>query len=134
MSDSGISWAICKPASRSRQITTPAPHHCSVFYRPDALPAGQPTASSRPKGKCKWSRPIAVTTTLTATGTHVPYGITQCYLPPSRGDISALFPFQARKHSPTDGQPQNIMPSVPSISYGLHKHINTRTLQSSFRE
>jgi len=23
----------------------------------------------------------------TATGTHVPYGITQCYLPPGRGDI-----------------------------------------------
>ena len=29
---------------RSRQITTPAPHHW-VFYRPDALPAAQPTAS-----------------------------------------------------------------------------------------
>ena len=35
---------ICKPAPRSRQITTPAPHH-SVFYRPDALPAAQPTVS-----------------------------------------------------------------------------------------
>ena len=44
MSSSGISWAICKTAPRSRQITTPAPHH-SVFYRPDALPAAQPTAS-----------------------------------------------------------------------------------------
>jgi len=31
-------------APRSRQITTPAPHH-SVFYRLDALPAAQPTAS-----------------------------------------------------------------------------------------
>ena len=41
---SGISWAICKSAPRSRQITMPAPH-CSVFYRPDALPAAQPTAS-----------------------------------------------------------------------------------------
>ena len=40
----GISWAICKSAPHSRQITTPAPHH-SVFYRPDALPAAQPTAS-----------------------------------------------------------------------------------------
>ena len=38
MSGSGISWAICKSARRSKQITTPAPHH-SVFYRPDALPA-----------------------------------------------------------------------------------------------
>ena len=44
MSGSGISWAIRKSAPRSRQITTPAPHH-SVFYRPDALPAAQPTAS-----------------------------------------------------------------------------------------
>ena len=44
MSGSGISWAICKSAPCSRQITTPAPHY-SVFYRPDALPAAQPTAS-----------------------------------------------------------------------------------------
>ena len=44
VSGSGISWAICKSAFRSRQMTTPAPHH-SVFYRPDALPAAQPTAS-----------------------------------------------------------------------------------------
>ena len=40
VSCSGISWAICKSAPHSRQITTPAPHH-SVFYRPDALPATQ---------------------------------------------------------------------------------------------
>ena len=38
VSGSGISWAIWKSASRSRQITMPAPHQ-SVFYRPDALPA-----------------------------------------------------------------------------------------------
>ena len=44
VSVSGISWAICKSAPRSRQITTPAHHH-SVFYRPDALPAAQPTVS-----------------------------------------------------------------------------------------
>ena len=40
----GISWAICKSAPHSTQITIPAPHH-SVFYRPDALPASQPTVS-----------------------------------------------------------------------------------------
>ena len=38
---SGISWATCKSASRSRQITMPVPHHSKVFYRPDALPAAQ---------------------------------------------------------------------------------------------
>ena len=43
--DSGISWTICKPfAPGSRQKTMPEPHH-SAFYRPDALPAAQPTAS-----------------------------------------------------------------------------------------
>ena len=36
VSGSGISWAVCKSAPRSRQITMPAPHH-SIFYRPDAL-------------------------------------------------------------------------------------------------
>jgi len=44
VSGNGISWAICKSAPRSRQITMPATHH-SVFYRPGALPAAQPTAS-----------------------------------------------------------------------------------------
>ena len=44
VSGSGISWAVCKFAHRSRQITMPSPHH-SVFYRPDALPATQPTVS-----------------------------------------------------------------------------------------
>jgi len=46
VSGSGTSWVMCKSAPRSRQITTPAPHH-SVFYRPDALPAAQPTASDQ---------------------------------------------------------------------------------------
>ena len=44
VSGSGISWAICKSAPCSRQIMTPASQR-SVFYRPDALPAAQPTAS-----------------------------------------------------------------------------------------
>jgi len=58
VSGSSISWAIYKSAPRSRQITTPAPHH-SVFYRPDALPAAKPTASKHwrqltLKGKLTW--------------------------------------------------------------------------------
>ena len=32
VSGSGVSWAICKSAPRSRQITMPAPHH-SVFLQ-----------------------------------------------------------------------------------------------------
>ena len=68
VSGSGISWAICKSAPHFRQMTTPAPHH-SVFYRPDALPAAQPTASKhwrhkihthakkiRSKAKLQWKQ------------------------------------------------------------------------------
>ena len=31
----------------------------------------------------------------TAMGTHMPYRITQCYLPPGRGDIPAFTPAEA---------------------------------------
>jgi len=40
---SGISWAICKSAPRSRQITTSAPHH-SVFLQA-GCPSCHPTNS-----------------------------------------------------------------------------------------
>ena len=39
VSGSGISWAICKSAHYSKHPTT------QFFYRPDALPAAQPTVS-----------------------------------------------------------------------------------------
>jgi len=40
-----VAVASAEPyATRSRQITMPAPDH-SVFYKLDALPAAQPTAS-----------------------------------------------------------------------------------------
>ena len=56
VSGSGISWGICKSAPHSRQITMPAPHH-SVFYRPDALPAAQPTASKHWRHKALKAQP-----------------------------------------------------------------------------
>ena len=43
MSGGGISWAICKSAPRSRQITMRVPHQ-SVFYRP-GCPSCHPTNS-----------------------------------------------------------------------------------------
>ena len=42
------------------------------------------------KVKVKANGPQQLATSLTATGTHMPYGITKCYLPPGSGDISAL--------------------------------------------
>jgi len=41
VSGSGISWAICKSALRSRQITMPAPHHSAFTGRMPFLPPNQ---------------------------------------------------------------------------------------------
>ena len=43
VSSSGISWAICKSAPRSRQITMPAPHHASFLQA--GCPSCHPTNS-----------------------------------------------------------------------------------------
>ena len=43
MSGNGINWAICKSASRSRQITMPAPHHSSFLQA--GCPSCRPTNS-----------------------------------------------------------------------------------------
>ena len=45
MSGIGISWAICKSASRSRQITMPLPHHSSFLQA--GCPSCRPTASKK---------------------------------------------------------------------------------------
>ena len=47
VSGSGISWAICKSAPRSRQITTPAPHRSGFFTgRMPFLPPNQQRQST----------------------------------------------------------------------------------------
>ena len=43
VSGSGVSWAICKSAPRSRQITTPAPHHSRFLQA--GCPSCRPTNS-----------------------------------------------------------------------------------------
>jgi len=40
-------------------------------------------------------RPLCNKNHYTATGNHMPYGITQCYLPPSSGDFLAFTPAEA---------------------------------------
>ena len=71
VSGSGISWAICKSAPCSRQITTPAPHH-SVFYRPDALPAAQPIASKH------WRHKVCLNTINKINTCHADYETSYC--------------------------------------------------------
>jgi len=68
---SRISWAVCKCVPRSRQITTPAPHR-SVFYRPDALPAAQPTVSKALKAmhhtvELYWQHVLQLTSVVTSS-------------------------------------------------------------------
>ena len=46
VSGSGISWAICKSAPCSRQITTPAPHHSVFRGRMPFLPSNQQRQST----------------------------------------------------------------------------------------
>ena len=43
---SGISWAVCKTAPRSRQTTTPAPHHSFFTGRMPFLPPNQQRQST----------------------------------------------------------------------------------------
>jgi len=47
---SGISWAVCKSAPRSRQITTPAPHHSVFTGRVPFLPPNQQRQSTEGTG------------------------------------------------------------------------------------
>jgi len=46
VSGSGISWAICKSAPRSRQITTPVPHHSVFTGQMPFLPPNQQRQST----------------------------------------------------------------------------------------
>jgi len=55
----------------------------------------------------------------TATGTHMPHGITQCYLPPGRGDIPAL---EDRTCSSQD-----------MVATDKHTHTQTRTHRQTDR-
>ena len=51
VSGSGISWAICKSAPRSRQTTTPAPHHSVFTGRMPFLPPNQQRQSTEGTAK-----------------------------------------------------------------------------------
>ena len=62
----------------------------------------------------------------TATGTHIPHGITQCYLPPGRGDIPALTPAEASTRLSNPGGMQGWAMAE------LHTHTHTHTFNGPF--
>ena len=51
---SGISWAICKSAPRSRQITTPTLHHSIFTGQIPFLPPNQQWQSTEGRSMCPW--------------------------------------------------------------------------------
>ena len=68
MSGSGISWAICKSAPRSRQITTPATLH-SVFT--GRMPSCHPTNSIKAlKASANWQHKISRSLTFKSMYKH----------------------------------------------------------------
>ena len=73
MSGSGISWAICKTAPGSRQITTPAPHH-SVFLQ-TGCPSCRPTNSVKALKAQKQAKKQAINDKLQGSvATYLRYG------------------------------------------------------------
>ena len=54
-----------------------------------------PAATANKVTRIVYSRTLTDRSRHTATGTHVPYGITQCHLPPGRSDIPAFTPAEA---------------------------------------
>ena len=84
VSDSGISWAICKSVPRSRQTTTPAPQH-SVFSQAGCSSCC-PTNSVKALKRLNWSTKrciiiiIIIITTTPAPLELRPYGDIQICL------------------------------------------------------
>jgi len=80
VSGSGISWAKCKPAPwhrAGRHITMPASLHW-VFYRPNVLPATQPTVSKH------WRHSITIMYKVTENQANLKSSVQQ---PTTGGDL-----------------------------------------------
>ena len=103
MSGSGISWAICKSAPRSRQDNH-ANNPPLSFYRPDALPSAQPTASKhwRQRLGCESTKNSQLSSTSTVTVIIIitqPVGWYSFYRPTKDGTLSRFW------HCSTGAQP-----------------------------
>ena len=95
MSGSGITWAICKSAPRSRQITTPAPHH-SVLYGP-SLP---PTNSVNALKVDMCSRNLQIMTAAMFSTKHAGFPLSWLQkIPGLFQDLRSIFPGPCRKRA-----------------------------------
>ena len=95
VSGSGITWAICKSAPRSRQITTPAPHH-SVLYGP-SLP---PTNSVNALKADMCSRNLQIMTAAMFSTKHAGFPLSWLQkIPGLFQDLRSIFPGPCRKRA-----------------------------------
>jgi len=65
------------------------------LLRPAVADATNADSCMKDKPSKRKLKKEVVTCHYTATGTHVPHRITQCYVPPDRGDIPAFTPAEA---------------------------------------
>ena len=123
VSGSGISWAICKSASRSRQISMPAPHH-SVFYRQDALPDAQPTASKHWREKQQNGKLNSICTHHCQTMCNHKVWHNQKHLPVSNADYATCMYCTLLETKPLhrDHQSTHTVPSCLKQSTTNHEY------------
>ena len=109
LSGSGVCLAICKSALHSRQIATPAPNH-SVFCRPAALPATQPTASKH------WRQSTETFTILSSNDFHNAEGpkLTHAH---THTHLMALFPELPRWAGTRKVKPNWILLKQETVGY-----------------
>jgi len=90
---------VCPSPQTDNHAGTPAPYH-SVFYRPDVLPATQPTASKhwRLMGEKTQNLPLHPSAHLSADPTH------HCkWHTDPISHFSTINPLERQTHRPTDG-------------------------------
>ena len=86
-------WCMC-----ARNITASAPYAYCLLYTPFCFDTTDVCTESL-LDNLNWSKQcIAVSKNVASPlrETHMPYGITQCYLPPSRGENPTLTPSRSR--------------------------------------
>ena len=135
MSGSGISWAVCKSAPRSRQITTPALHHSGFTGRMPFLPPNQQHQSHftvKHNVSCDiviGSLTVAGRAVVVAVPTPLSVGYTRSS---PAGDLRAPWPRQAqpcdvpRAHDPVPPAPGHVPSYLRPTSDRHHRYRPTQ--------
>ena len=115
MSGSGISWAICKSAPRSRQIAMPAPHR-SVFT--DEMPFLLPNQQSQSTEGNILCLQCRIYFMFTFSEHHV----TMCHYNDKRTTYSITYTWttvQHDRHASSDTHLDNVQQNTPGQHYNM---------------